>query len=251
MRFAVRRAAVAVALIMSAFACDNPDQTSLDDVIARHVEALGGAPALDAIKSVRIRATIVEPTFEVTGDYRASVDGMMRVDIFAGAERVFSEGVDADGPWQQNGAGAPMTGMSAEGEAALRHGIEFNLFGLHRFAERGHSLALEGEKMIGDVRYHVVKAKLADGFETFFYINAETALIERRRDRRALHPDVDAEERPIETVYGDFAVDCGVLGARASKQFDLVSGAVVQTTQVIERACNLPADQLSIARDIP
>lgn len=50
-------------------------------VLARHIAASGGAAAFEHLHSVRYKVEITEPQFTVTGDYRASRDGRMRIDI--------------------------------------------------------------------------------------------------------------------------------------------------------------------------
>lgn len=226
--------------------CTTPSE--LDALIARHTEARGGVAAIEAVDNIRARVEIVEPGFTIDGDYRAR-DGAMRIDIYADGARVFSEGVDADGAWQQDGPGAPIVASTEKGRAALLHGIEFNLFGLHQLRARGHALSLEADETIDGVDYKVVKITLDDGFETYFYLNPETAMIERRRDVRALHPDADPAEKLIENRFTDFVRKCGVVISGASQQVDVKTGDVMQRTRLIEQNCNLEDEELQIERD--
>lgn len=229
---------------LSACTTANP---SLESLLRSHTEARGGAKAFEAVENLRTEVEIVEPTFTVRGDYRAR-DGAMRIDIYAEGARVFSEGVDGDGPWQQNGEGAPVTVTSAEGRAALLHGIEFNLFGLHQLRSRGHSLSLAGKEVIDGTSYEIVKVVLNDGFETYLYINPETSMIERRRDVRALHPDADPTKKLIENQYFDFTPYCGVMTPSSSRQTDASKGEELQRTKVISQECNLSDEALEIGR---
>lgn len=124
-----------------------------------------------------------------------------------------------------------MTPASDAGEAALRHGVEYNLIGLHRFTERGHELALEGAETIDGVDYRVIRVTLRDGFTTRLYLDPGSWLVGRRRDVRALHPDHDADERPLETVYTSYGWLCGVRRAPRSVQVDLATGDTVQSSR--------------------
>ena len=54
------------------------------------------------------------------------------------------------------------------------------------------------------------EADLPDGFETNFYVNPVTWLIERQRDRRAYHPSSDPREITVESVQDRFMRLCGV-----------------------------------------
>ena len=73
---------------------------SLDHILACNAEALGGERAFAQIDNLRIQLDIAEPGFEVTATYVASRAGLMRIDVMAGDERVFAEGLDDAGAWQ-------------------------------------------------------------------------------------------------------------------------------------------------------
>lgn len=229
-------------------ACTSAPANPLDETIRRHTEARGGAAAIDAVKNIRTEVEVIEPGFTVTGDYRAR-DGAMRIDIYADGVRVFSEGVYEGRSWQQGGAGAPVTATSDAGRAALLHGIEFNLFGLHQLEARGHALSLEGEETVDGAAYKVVKVTLGDGFETYLYINQQTSMLERRRDIRALHPDADPTEKLIENLYFDFTDYCGVLSPASSRQIDVRTGEELQRTRIIKQDCNLSEEALQLTPD--
>ena len=224
---------------------------TIEEVVERHVAAMGGQEALDSLDNIDIRFEVVEPAYTLRGRYRAMRDGRMRVDVYADRRNVFSEGIDAAGPWQRAGPGAAVESVTADGAAALRHGVEYNLFGLHRFPERGHALALAGRETVEGIEHYVVQVTLRDGFETYLYLDPTTWLVARRRDVRALHPDVDPEERPLETVYESYGTLCGVRRAERSVQIDLSTRDTVQATRTLEQACNRPEAALDIARPSP
>lgn len=227
-----------------------PEPRSIEELVERHVSAMGGREALDSLRNIDLRFEVVEPAYTLEGRYRATRDGRMRVDVFAGDRNVFSEGIDSAGPWQRAGTGAPVEPVGEAGAAALRHGIEYNLVGLHRFPDRGHELTLEGRESVDGVEYRVVKTTLRDGFETYLYLDPATWLVGRRRDVRALHPDLDPEERLLETVYRAFGELCGVRRATRSVQVDLVTGDTVQASRTLEQDCNLPEAALEIPREV-
>lgn len=238
------RSAVILAAAASASCASSP---TLDQLLRQNAEARGGLVAIEGVDSLRTKVEIIEPTFTVTGDYRAR-DGAMRVDIYSDGERVFSEGVDAKGSWQQQGQGAPITGTTDEGRAALLHGIEFNIFGLHELPRRGHKLSYAGIERLDGVNFDVIKINLSDGFETYLFLHPDTAMIERRRDVRALHPDANPTKKLIENRYFEFVRRCGVLSPASTRQVDVVSGEELQRTKVISQDCNLGDEALEIER---
>jgi hypothetical protein len=184
----------------------------------------------------------------VRASYRATPD-LMRIDIFAGGQRVYSEGLDAHSSWAWEGGKPAAADASPEGAKAIRHGIEFNLFGLHRFRARGHRLELAGREAVDGVDYHVIRVVMADGFETFRYIDPSSWMIGRSRDVRAIHPDTDQTKKLLENVYEDFRPVDGVMTSFRSHQADVATGAVLQRTQLIGQRNNPPVGELHLERD--
>lgn len=244
----INRRTLLAALATSACAKQANDAPTLASILARHTEARGGAAALDAVRNTLNLAEVVEPTFTVLGRYIASTDGPMRVDVFYEGARAFSEGIDADGAWDWDGDAEAAKAASAIGAAALAHGVEFNLFGLHALTRRGHTLTLEGSEQIAGIDYHKIKLRLADGFETWRYINPDTFMIDRARDLRALHPDVDPTEIIIESAYTDFRAVNGVVTPFRWLQRNIASGEEMQTGVIQRLDYNVGAEALNFAR---
>lgn len=243
------RSMAIVAASLALAACGAPEEElTADEIIARHVEAIGGGDAIEAFANIRVHPEVVEPEFTVEGDYRATRDGLVRVDIFSGEERVFSEGIDSEGGWQQPGEGGAIEPLTEDGHAALARGIEFNIFGLHNLAERGHSAALHGREIVDDVNYYVIELTMADGFQRYFYINPDNWRIERTREVSALHPDLDSEERPAETIFGGFERHCGVLINTETRKVDLETDEEIQRTDAEVVSCNVDPETLDISR---
>jgi len=228
--------------LMSAIAMAGP-APDLETLIARHVDARGGRAAVEAVRTFDSDIHIVEPTFEVDGAYVATRDGKMRVDIRAGGQHVFTEALDHGRAWSWTPDHGVRDGSDA-GAAALRHGIElpFKLFALHEVRERGHRLELVGREEVSGIAYHVLRLTLDDGFESLYYLNPTTWLIDRDRQRRALHVDVDPTPEWIETSYEDYRPVSGVLFPYRQVERRLATGEVLATVTVTEIRINPPLD---------
>jgi len=225
-------AAVCIAVAAAA------DPAGLDALVARNTSARGGAAAIEAVSTFEAEVHIVEADFAVDGRYVATRDGRMRIDILADGERVFTEALGHERAWSWS-PGDGVAPASEHGRAALRHGIEFpfKLFGLHEMAGRGHRLEAVGRERVGDTEYDVLRLTLDDGFETRYYLNPESGLIERERQHRALHVDVDPAPVWIETEYCDWRRVGGVLFPHRTVERDLATGKVLAT--VTTRAIRL------------
>ena len=103
--------------------CQAIEPVDLTQLIERHTESRGGKQAIEHVHSLRFDLEITEPGFTVRGDYLATRDGYMRIDIYSGDERVFTEALGPDGGWQLlQGATVP-TDLSEDGEKALARGL--------------------------------------------------------------------------------------------------------------------------------
>src|ERR1700739_927655 len=163
---------------------------TVEEIIERNTNAMGGRAAIEAVQAVEVSLHIRDPNSEVDGVYRAARPGRMRIDIIANGTRVFMERFDGEKGWQWNGKEEKEEGVTPT--AAIRHGVELpgNLFGLHEMRERGHRIELAGRRKIDGVDYYVLHLIFADGDETSLFVDPQTWRITRRRDVRAMHPDV-------------------------------------------------------------
>lgn len=212
----------------------------LADIIARNTAARGGAKAIEHAESIEIRMQIVEPKITVDGIYRATRDGKMRIDVYAGGKRVYSEGLDGQRAWMLAEDATHAEDSSPTGAAALRHGLEYptNLRGLYELTSRGNRLTYNGREFLDGINYHVLQLVLADGFTTYFYVNPTTYLIGRQRDERALHPDADPPVKWLEHRFADFRPVDGRLVAFKMEQYDVRANRLDQTTTITDVKTN-------------
>ena len=215
--------------------------SALNDILACNAAAVGGEQALERIDNLRIRLEIREPTFEVTGTYIASRDGEMRIDIEAGGERVFAEGLIDGRAWQWT----PDAGVDAsrpEGAAALRHGIESpgRFWTLGQLQARGLGIKLvEAGPPARDGEWQL-RLTRADGSALDYFLDRESCLPTREVTQRAFHPDVDATEVSVETVFSEPEWFDGVLRFRRGESRNLDTGEWLGTTAILDVEHNVP-----------
>ena len=225
-----------------------PQPLSAQQIVVRHIAATGGEQNYAALRNMFIETEVVEPDFTVNGPYYAHRDGRMRVDIFMDGKRVFSEGIDEAGGWQQGGEGAEIKPIGTDGYNALYRGLNQNLFGFHDAERRGQRITLLGRQQVENVNYYVIKSIDADGFEQNYFINPDSWLIERRRETSALHPDLDPTKTASEKIYSDYREVCGLKKAMATRTIDLRSGKETQRTRALKYRCNVPDEALRLSR---
>lgn len=207
---------------------------SLDEVIARNTEAMGGAQAIEGVRSVAVELHIVDPDFTADGTYRAARPGKMRIDILAEGKPIYTEAFDGQRGWQWKGKGTETVDESVKATAALRHGVELpgHLFGLHEMQRRGHTVELLGREQVDGIGYYTLRLTLNDGYQTTLYVDPASWLVTRRRDVRPLHVDIDPTPTTIEQRITDFLKVGEVLFSFANTETDLKTGKVLETTTV-------------------
>jgi len=235
------RTALTIASVL-AFAGCKVGPVTVEEIIERNTKAMGGRAAIEAVQGVEVSLHIKDPGFEVDGVYHAARPGRMRIDIIANGKPVFVERFDGEKGWQWNGKEEKEEG--AIPTAALRHGVELpgNLFGLHEMQKRGHRVELGERQQIDGVDYYVLRARFADGCETSLFVDPLTWRINRRRDVRALHPDVDPTPTTIESRKSDWRTVDGVWFAFAIEDVDLKTGKVLETAQIKDIKVNPTID---------
>ncbi len=233
---------------MAAIASAPGAETSLSTILKKNHEATRGGSEIGSIRTMDLTLNISEADYTLAARYRAAADGRMRIDVFAGDERVFSEGKDELGVWEWPGGQEAPQNVQHEGVGALEHGIEFNLFSLSELSERGHSIELVGEEKHDEATYFVLKITLRDGFETYRLVNTETWLVDISRDYRAFHPGVNADKEHLETRYDQWQTTSGILHASRSRTFNITTDAIVATAKVMQTNYNIAQSQLNLER---
>ena len=211
---------------------------TLGEIIRRNTEARGGAAALDRVRSIAVDVEIVEGGQTLNGHYAANTDGLVRIDVYAGGKLVGAEGVDFGKACGSSAKEGPRESVATGAANALKHGAENHLFGWHRFAERGHRLALMPPAAIDGTTYQVVEVRYSTGHVSYFYVDPVTWQAVRRRDERAYHPDVSMDKKRVESRSLDFQSVDGVVAAHRNEDYDLDSGKLLSVNRVLSRRIN-------------
>ena len=224
-------------------------ELTLEQVLSRHLEAIGGPAALRRVRTLRITLTIVEPGSRFDAVYVADRNMHMRIDILAGGKRLYSEAFDGVNGWQMGENPGSMKNETAEGSATLRRGIltADRFFSLQELAAKGCGFSLAPRQWIDGVNFYVIHQVL-EGAASDLFVDPRSWLITRTRETKAIHPDRDPTLQTTETVYSDFRNVAGVVRAFKSVRTDLKSGVVVQTETLANIETNPAVDPAFFTR---
>ena len=214
-------------------------QVDITDIIALNTDALGGQAALDGVRDMVKKSIIEQGEHRSTAIFTTSRKGRMRIDIFNGSERVFAESFDGRRGHKWN----PKEGQSEAsqlGTIALSHTPQLpnHVFRLKDMAANGHQLVFLEEQEIDGVNYYVLQLTLSDGFENFLFVDAESGLVKRIRNKRALHVDIDDDEKTIETLVYDFRRVGDIVHSYGAHEVDTSTGEILVKISVESLAVN-------------
>lgn len=232
-------AGCAVPLLLHGFSASAAD---LESILDGNHEAHGG-DAYARIESIRVELLISEPTYEVRGIYRATREGLVRMDIFAGKTRVFSEGLNPVCAWSWSPRQPAQERGACVGDAeaaALRHGVELpGLFHtLRDVRDRGAEVRLVGSVGSASGPEWQLRVTLEDGFSRDYFVDQASYEITRARAFRAFQPATDPTEVLIETRFESPHRVEGILRFQRQVNVNVNSGDVLGTTTVLDLEFN-------------
>jgi len=154
---------------------------TVDELVARHIEARGGYQKLKAIQTIKITRTVATPFSDVRVIVYKKRPNLYRGEqgpVQAGAV-LTARAVNGDVAWD-TGPGGKVTARPAASAAETRE-IDGDFDGLLvDWKEKGHSVTLDGREKLASGETYKLKVKTKSGVERTLYLDAATCL-ERRQ----------------------------------------------------------------------
>jgi hypothetical protein len=193
----------------------------VQEIVARHIEALGGQRNIDAIHSVVFRLTYREgdhvnsdgymakmrPYYKTLGDPRN-----LKADV--------NEGFDGSA-WEYYSDPGVVLRVVGAAAAATRHGAEL-IDSLADAGMLGARIELAGEELFAGNPAYRLHVTLADGFEKDLFVDRQSFLI--LGDRRAAPVHAFGATVPSENRFGDYRPINGVLFPFAIREVEIATG---------------------------
>jgi hypothetical protein len=228
------------------FAVASAPPLSVDAIVTRYVDAIGGRAKLDAIRNVVIRGSYAEngqsmpavvarmrPFYKLVGDplHRSSD---------------FEEGYDGSA-WEFYGDPGVVLRTVGPAAAAARHGL-YILGNLVDYRKQGSSVSLVGMAKIANRNAWQLRVHMMDGFEQDEFVDAETFLI--IADRKVAKIHAFGADVPSETRWSDYRRVNGVLLAFRNSEVETATGKELDVFQAnsIEVNANLDASMFAPPR---
>ena len=207
MSFQFRVLSVLLLIPLAAMA-KTPQSPSLDQILAKHIEADGGMAKIKAIRNLKstgrieIGPMVLNLTIEnPRGAFRSdtSIQGMTKTEAFDGVHGWIID------PFTK-GPTAEVEAMS--GDQLKQMALQMDFDGpLVDYRSKGHKVALMGKQQVNGSDAYALKVSLKGGDELISFIDAKTYL-EVKASNKAVS---DGKTVEVDTMLGDYRAVNGVM----------------------------------------
>ena len=215
-----------LALVVAQFA----QAQTVDEIIDKHVKALGGKENLNKIQNVIMEGGFNFQGAEIAVTLTQVHNKLNRQDIFVNGMHGFELLTDKDG-W----AYMPFRGMQkpepkTEDEVKQSQS-DLDIAGpLVDYAAKGHKVELVGKEDVDGTECFKIKALLKSGKELTFFIDPSTYLIIRIKEKRKMN----GKEVELQTDFSDYKDVEGVkMPYGITQQFGTVLISSIKVNQTI------------------
>ena len=182
-----------------------------DELIAKNIEARGGAARLKSLGSVRIQRTYGTFGANIPVTITRKRSGLYRTDQQLPGRPAVARGLDAQGAWES--IDGKVSVRPADQTTELRElDADFDGF-LVDYREKGHAVESLGRVRIGGVETYKLKVTLRSGAIRYVYLDA-TTFLERRHEGTMTLPNgpvpiiiTFSDWRDVEGIRFPFAID--------------------------------------------
>jgi outer membrane lipoprotein-sorting protein len=172
----------------------------VDEIIAKHVEAMGGLEKIKSVTSVRMTGTMAVQGIEAPIVLEIKRPNSLRMDITVQG-MVGSQGFDGTKGWSLMpfaGSTTPQE-MPAEELRMVEEQADFD-GPLVDYKAKGHKVALLGKEQVEGAAVYKLQVTLKSGVVRTMYIDAEHFLAIKDESKRT----VRGAEIETETIIGDY-----------------------------------------------
>lgn len=226
--------------------CSIASAQSVDDIVSKHVAALGGLERIKSVKTIRQtgRAT-VGPGLVAPVTLSMARPNSFRMDLSIQGKTLI-QATDGSTAWMLN----PFTGATAAEKMSADDAKELNEMAdidgaLVDWKAKGHTVEFVGKEDFEGTEVFKLKIALKSGETKYSYLDASTYLILKETSKRKR----EGAEIDVETILGDYkAVD----GLTVAFSFEAKNGGQTQFQITLDKIEINPAlDSAQFAMPAP
>ena len=229
---------ISVFILLLAFGMVSYAQT-VDEIINKHVDAIGGMDKLNSIKTVKLSGTsgFGSMDFPFTMTYKLPSAVLMESTIQG---MTMKQGYDGETAWMVNpfmGSSDPQK-MNEEQTKGMKEEADFQ-GSLVNYKDKGNKIELEGKEDMEGSDTYKLKVTNKDGDVSYYYLDASTYLILKTSTKRKIkEKEINADE-----YFGDYKSEDGILLAHAMEvKADMGEMGHSQKITIEKFEFNIPVD---------
>lgn len=195
-----------VASVFAETAAAEADGMTAEQILARYVEARGGAEALAALQTVVADGTAILPNgVETPFHYEWKRPDRFRFELtFQGTTEI--QAFDGESGWELDPPATEPTPMAAPKLALLNDAVDF-VGPLVSAADKGYEVELLGKESVEGTEAWALGLVRNDHLEERYYLDTEYYLEIQQRERHLL----GGQQVDMEVTWGDYKEVAGVL----------------------------------------
>ena len=203
---------------------------SVDQVLGRYYDAVGGYDRLKGVNTRHMRGRYHEGSLDATTEIFHERPQLRRVSVLT-PKWEHIEGFDGQ-TWEYHRDAGNATGhlvrdtLGGPAELAQRRGSEFDESFVD-YSQRGFAANLVGRQRLRDLDVYHIRVTRSDGWTLEYYFDVHSHLLVALRKAMPLHaqgPDVESL-----TFYSDWRFVSGLLVPFSGEERNVQSGAVLST----------------------
>ncbi len=202
-------------------------EPTVDQILDKYVQAIGGRQAVEKITSRATKGTFELPAMGLKGEleiYAKAPNKSLTIQNVSGVGEIL-DGYDGKIGWSKN----PMMGLREKSGAELAAIVRASDIQAPLKTRQLYSkLELKGKEKVGDRETYVILATPAEGAPVKMYFDAQTGLI-ARIDTEAETPQGKIQ---VETTLDDYREVDGVKIPFSTRQDTSMYSAVIKLTEV-------------------
>jgi hypothetical protein len=214
---------------------------TLDEIINKHVEALGGADKLKTVNTIYSEAAIAVQGMEIPSKRHLVVGKSIRSEsIIMGSSMV--QAFNGDKGWKimpamMGGTGEPED-MNAEEAKSMNNQLD-PFGGLYNYQEKGSKVELVGTEKVDKKEMFHLKVTSAQGQVAHLYLDTKTYLIYKMT--------AETNGQAIEMIMSDYKAVDGVQFAHTTDMTTAMGNFTVVTSKTL---INNPIDEKVFAKPV-
>lgn len=173
---------------------------TVDEVISKHIEALGGKENLNKIENLVMEGSLNYQGADVFMKFTQVKNKLSRQDIDASGMHGFTMLTDKEG-WTYMPFFGMQSPQASPAEEVKENQSDLDIAGpLVDYVAKGHKAELMGKEKVNGTDCHKIKMTLAGGKSLVVFVDVATSLISRTVEKRL----VNGQREDVQVDLGDY-----------------------------------------------